>query len=179
MTNESMSSLKQELDITKRKLQNMNQLYTQIKDRNNYLQNRMSSLVNEKSEIQEELLKYKSMDLYLKSKEVVNFKIDYLKIQHRIQVTKKLLDEQREDNIKLNMKIVGLNNDVKDLFEIIDEISENVDKLIDENFLLKDLIIEYQNQNFWKYLSEKKPENLIEYEKEFEKDSKISQIYKK
>ena len=49
MTN-GKSSLKEELDITKRKLQNMSQLNDQLKTRNTYLQNRMSPLVKEKQE---------------------------------------------------------------------------------------------------------------------------------
>ena len=177
MTN-GKSSLKEELDITKRKLQNMSQLNDQLKTRNTYLQNRMSPLVKEKQELQEELYKYKAMELKLKSKEIVNFKIDYNKMKHRTKVTKELLDKERKENKNLNKKIDGLNKDVDDLFEIIDEISENILKIMDENYLLKDLIIDYQYQSFWDFLREKKPENLTKYEKTVTTENKISQIYK-
>ncbi len=179
MANESMSSLKQELDITKRKLQNTNQLYKQVKDRNSYMQKRMSQLVEEKNNVQEELLKYQAMDLKLKSKEVVKFRIDFNKMKHRTKVTKNLLDEQRQDNINFNLKLAKCDKNIKELFQIIDDISENIDYLIDENYLLKDLIIDYQYQSLWDYLSNKKPENLTKYEETVRDDSEISNIYKK
>ena len=49
---------------------------------------------------------------------------------------------------------------------------------MDENYLLKDLIIDYQYQSFWDFLREKKPENLTKYEKTVTTENKISQIYK-
>ena len=189
MVNESKTELKEKLDLLERQLQNTLQLNKQLKDRNNYLQNRLSSIVGEKQEIKEELLKYKAMELDLKSKEVQDFRINYNKMKHRVNVTKSLLDEQREDNIKFNLEISkltkqkkdlynivnGLNTDIQDLYSIIDDMSSNIDNLIDENYLLKDLVLEYQYQSLWRFLKQNKPKNLEVYEEKFNKD--LSKIY--
>ncbi len=189
MPNESKASLKEEIDTLKRQLNNANQLNNQLKTRNTHIQNRLSEIVHEKQDLIEENLRYKALELHLKSKEIQDFKIDYNKMKHRVDVTKNLLDEQRNDNIKFNLEIVELNNmkndlyniinglkeDVNDLFELINEKNNKIDTLIDENFLLKDIIKEYQYQSLWKFLKQEKPENLDIYEDKF--NDELSEIY--
>ena len=189
MVNESKSTLKEEIDLLNRKLNNANQLNNQLKNRNRYLQNRLSSIVHEKQDLKEELIRYKALELELKSKEVQDFRINYNKMKHRVDVTKKLLDKERKDNIEFNLEIVDLNNrknelygiindlkmDFNELYKIIDDKDNKIENLIDENFLLKDIILEYQYQSLWSFLKQNKPENLVSYENKFNKT--LSDIY--
>ena len=92
MVNESKTALKEKIDTLKRELNNANQLNNQLKSRNKHLQTRLSSIVQEKQELTEKLIKYRALELELKSKEVQNFRINYNKMKHRVDITKKLLD---------------------------------------------------------------------------------------
>ena len=190
MVNESKTALKEKIDTLKRELNNANQLNNQLKSRNKHLQTRLSSIVQEKQELTEKLIKYRALELELKSKEVQNFRINYNKMKHRVDITKKLLDRERNDNINFNLEIVELNNKKKELYNIINELkidftelyniiddkNKKIENLIDENFLLKDIITEYQYQSLWKFLKQTKPDNLSQYENKFNKN--LSEIYK-
>lgn len=190
MVNESKLALKEEIDTLKRELNNANQLNNQLKNRNKHLQNRLSSIVHEKQELTENLIKYRALELELKSKEVQNFRIEYNKMKHRVDITKKLLDRERNDNINFNLEIVELNNKKKELYNIINDLkndfnelyniiedkNKKIENLIDENFLLKDIIEEYQYQSLWKFLKQTKPDNLNQYETKF--NDNLSEIYK-
>ena len=99
-------NLKEELDFTKKELTKAKSEMKLIEDKLDYCQNRLLDIRNEKDNLKKELKNFEFVDIDAKLKEVDLLKTDFLKQQHRLEITKDLLEESRKE-ITLLKKILN------------------------------------------------------------------------
>jgi len=102
--------LKKELKATKSELIKIKSDIKLIEDKLIYCQDRLLDIRNEKDNLQKKVNDYEFLDIDTKLKEANILKNDFLKQKHRIEITKELLDDSREEIILLKEIINDLKN---------------------------------------------------------------------
>jgi len=93
--------LKKELKATKSELTKAKSDIKLIEDKLDYCQDRLLDIRNEKDNLQKKVNDYEFLDIDTKLEEVAVLKNDFLKQKHRLEITKELLDDSREEIILL------------------------------------------------------------------------------
>jgi len=81
-----------------------------IEEKLDYCQSRLLDIRNEKNNLLKKINEYDLLDINSKLEEVNILKNDFLKQKHRLQITKELLDDSREEIILLNRIIDDFKN---------------------------------------------------------------------
>lgn len=88
----------------------ISKLKSQLMEEHNNFQNRIANIVADKNKLLTELNHYKLIELDLQVAKFEKLKIDYLKLEHRYGITKKLLDDSRSQVAILEKVIYDLEN---------------------------------------------------------------------
>ncbi|RBQ23854.1 hypothetical protein ALNOE001_06450 [Candidatus Methanobinarius endosymbioticus] len=91
------AELNKELEQTKKELGKTKSELKLLEDKLDYCQNRLIDIRNEKDNLINRINKYESIDIDTKLKEAEHLKNDFLKQNHRLKITKDLLDDSREE----------------------------------------------------------------------------------
>lgn len=94
---EEIKSLKKELDVKNKELEKSNKLIESHKLKQEQCEEKISLFVDEKKELSDKIHQYELMELELKLQNSNDFKGKLQKADHRIDITKKLLDDSREE----------------------------------------------------------------------------------
>lgn len=116
--NEEVKYIKKELTNTKSELK-------LVEDKLEYCQNRVIDIRNEKDALLKKVNDYESLNVTEKLKEAEKIKQNFLKQDHRLKITKNLLDDSREEVILLK-KIIEEFKDLSTLDFICKKYPENI-----------------------------------------------------
>ncbi|MBZ9570220.1 hypothetical protein KQY27_01490 [Methanobrevibacter sp. TMH8] len=133
-------NLKEELEFTKSELKNAKNDIKLIEDKLEYCQNRLLDIRNDKDDIKKRLDRYEILDIDKKLEDADKLKNDYLKQKHRLEVTKELLDDSREEIILLK-KII---DDFKDC-SVFNFIRKNYPESINKHYIKYEKYGKYNN----------------------------------
>lgn len=92
-----MADLNEELKYIKKKLTNTKSELKLVEDKLEYCQDRVIDIRNEKNALLKKANYYESCNIDEKLKEYEKLKQDFLKQEHRLKITKNLLDDSREE----------------------------------------------------------------------------------
>ena len=158
--------LKKELLKTKNKVRKLNEKCESYEDR-------LQGFVQDRAQLLDSLHVLESMKLEIKQFDIDQMQINEDRLSHRVEVTKKLLDENRARVEELEAELKSTQDDLADLTE---EHNNTVLKNNQEIYSLKSrldiaytklaesqyVINEFDNQGFWARIRNKKPEDLDE-----------------
>lgn len=158
--------LKKELLKTKNKVRKLNEKCESYEDR-------LQGFVQDRAQLLDSLHVLESMKLEIKQFDIEQMQINEDRLSHRVEVTKKLLDENRARVEELEAE---LKNTQDDLANLTEEHNNTVLKNNQEIYSLKSrldiaytklaesqyVINEFDNQGFWARIRNKKPEDLDE-----------------
>lgn len=158
--------LKKELLKTKNKVRKLNEKCESYEDR-------LQGFVQDRAQLLDSLHVLESMKLEIKQFDIEQMQINEDRLSHRVEVTKKLLDENRARVEELETELKNTQDDLADLTE---EHNNTVLKNNQEIYSLKSrldiaytklaesqyVINEFDNQGFWARIRNKKPEDLDE-----------------
>lgn len=158
--------LKKELLKTKNKVRKLNEKCESYEDR-------LQGFVQDRAQLLDSLHVLESMKLEIKQFDIEQMQINEDRLSHRVEVTKKLLDENRARVEELEAELKNTQDDLADLTE---EHNNTVLKNNQEIYSLKSrldiaytklaesqyVINEFDNQGFWARIRNKKPEDLDE-----------------
>ena len=158
--------LKKELLKTKNKVRKLNEKCDSYEDR-------LQGFVQDRAQLLDSLHVLESMKLEIKQFDIEQMQITEDRLKHRVEVTKKLLDENRAKVEELEAELKETKDNLADLTE---EHNNTVLKNNQEIYSLKSrldiaytklaesqyVINEFDNQGFWSRIRNKKPEDLEE-----------------
>ncbi len=158
--------LKKELLKTKNKVRKLNEKCESYEDR-------LQGFVQDRAQLLDSLHVLESMKLEIKQFDIEQMQINEDRLSHRVEVTKKLLDENRARVEELEAELKNTQDDLADLTE---EHNNTVLKNNQEIYSLKSrldiaytklaesqyVINEFDNQGFWARIRNKKPGDLDE-----------------
>ena len=158
--------LKKELLKTKNKVRKLNEKCESYEDR-------LQGFVQDRAQLLDSLHVLESMKLEIKQFDIEQMQINEDRLSHRVEVTKKLLDENRARVEELEAELKNTQDDLADLTE---EHNNTVLKNNQDIYSLKSrldiaytklaesqyVINEFDNQGFWARIRNKKPEDLDE-----------------
>ena len=158
--------LKKELLKTKNKVRKLNEKCDSYEDR-------LQGFVQDRAQLLDSLHVLESMKLEIKQFDIEQMQITEDRLKHRVEVTKKLLDENRAKVEELEAELKDTKDNLADLTE---EHNNTVLKNNQEIYSLKSrldiaytklaesqyVINEFDNQGFWSRIRNKKPEDLEE-----------------
>lgn len=158
--------LKKELLKTKNKVRKLNEKCDSYEDR-------LQGFVQDRAQLLDSLHVLESMKLEIKQFDIEQMQINEDRLKHRVEVTKKLLDENRAKVEELEAELKDTQDNLADLTE---EHNNTVIQNNQEIYSLKSrldiaytklaesqyVINEFDNQGFWARIRNKKPEDLEE-----------------
>ena len=158
--------LKKELLKTKNKVRKLNEKCESYEDR-------LQGFVQDRAQLLDSLHVLESMKLEIKQFDIEQMQINEDRLKHRVEVTKKLLDENRARVEELEAELKDTQANLADLTE---EHNNTVLENNQEIYSLKSrldiaytklaesqyVINEFDNQGFWARIRNKKPEDLDE-----------------